>query len=78
MGDHPIRGESLALSRTAADGALCISPVALGLLADLAGSTQAPLAVCCLGTAGAVGFLGARAAAHGWDIFCPRPVPIVK
>ena len=37
------RGESLALSRTAADGALCVAPVALGLLADLAGSTAAPL-----------------------------------
>ena len=55
------RGESLALSRTAADGALCVAPVALGLLADLAGSTAAPFAVCSLATAGAVGFLGTRA-----------------
>ena len=43
------------------DGALCVAPVALGLLADLAGSTAAPFAVCSLATAGAVGFLGTRA-----------------
>ena len=55
------RGESLALSRTAADGALCVAPVALGLLADLAGSTAAPFAVCSLATAASVGFLGTRA-----------------
>ena len=55
------RGESLAQCRTAADMSLCVSPVALGALADVAGATAAPFALTSLGTFGAVAALYARA-----------------
>ena len=58
-------GQTGRVARAVADGggrrAVRVAPVALGLLADLAGSTAAPFAVCSLATAGAVGFLGTRA-----------------